>query len=188
MREEIYISVDIEADGPIPGTYSMLSLGAASFYEGKLVDTFSRNLEPLEGATRDPKTMNWWSTQPEAWDACQVNQQHPRVVIPEFVNWVERDENFSPVCVCYPSGFDFTFLYWYLVMFAGRSPFGFSAIDLKTYAMAVLNKPYRRTTKRNMPKAWFKGLPKHTHLAVDDAIEQGELFCRVLEARKEMDK
>jgi len=26
--EEVYISVDIEASGPIPGEYSMLSLGA----------------------------------------------------------------------------------------------------------------------------------------------------------------
>ena len=26
---EILVSVDIEADGPIPGVYSMLSLGAA---------------------------------------------------------------------------------------------------------------------------------------------------------------
>lgn len=28
MHEEIYVSVDIETSGPIPGEYSMLSLGA----------------------------------------------------------------------------------------------------------------------------------------------------------------
>ncbi|MGW2856497.1 hypothetical protein ACWDAZ_32565, partial [Streptomyces sp. NPDC001215] len=29
IKPSLYISVDIEADGPIPGPYSMLSLGAA---------------------------------------------------------------------------------------------------------------------------------------------------------------
>jgi hypothetical protein len=28
--QEIYISTDIEADGPIPGPHSMLSIGAAA--------------------------------------------------------------------------------------------------------------------------------------------------------------
>ena len=29
MRGEVYFSVDVEADGPIPGPYSMLSVGVA---------------------------------------------------------------------------------------------------------------------------------------------------------------
>ncbi len=45
--------------------------------------------------------------------------------------------------------------------------------------MAVLKKEYRQSTKRNMPKRWFDKLP-HTHVALDDAIEQGALFCNIL--------
>ena len=45
--------------------------------------------------------------------------------------------------------------------------------------MAMLGKPYRTTTKRSMPRRWFSDRP-HTHVALDDAIEQGELFCRML--------
>jgi len=30
-KKEIYVSIDIEADGPIPGPYSMLSIGAVAF-------------------------------------------------------------------------------------------------------------------------------------------------------------
>ncbi len=48
-------------------------------------------------------------------------------------------------------------------------------------AMALLKKGYRESTKRNMPKAWFDALP-HTHRALDDAIEQGALFCNMLAA------
>jgi len=70
-------------------------------------------------------------------------------------------------------------IYWYLIRFVGRSPFSFSALDMKTLAMALLKKPYRQSTKKNMPKTWFDDLP-HTHNALDDAIEQGALFCNMV--------
>ena len=49
---EIYISTDVETDGPIPGPHSMLSLGSAAYTADKiLVSTFSANLETLPGAS-----------------------------------------------------------------------------------------------------------------------------------------
>ena len=71
------------------------------------------------------------------------------------------------------------FVYWYLMRFAGESPFSHSALDIKTYAMALLQKGYRDSVKKNMPKSWFDPMP-HTHVALDDAIEQGALFCNML--------
>jgi hypothetical protein len=56
-----------------------------------------------------------------------------------------------------------------------ESPFSYSARDMKSYAMAVLGTEFRESTKRNMPKDWFDPLP-HTHIALDDALEQGALF------------
>ena len=101
--------------------------------------------------------------------------------MPEYAEWV-RGLKAKPVFVAYPLGFDFTFVYWYLMRFAGESPFSFSAIDVKTYAMALLGKPYRQSSKRNMPRRWFDDLP-HSHVALDDAIEQGALFCNMLAER-----
>ena len=55
---EIYVSTDVEADGPIPGPHSMLSFGSAAYTADKqLVGTFSTNLTALPGASGDPKTM-----------------------------------------------------------------------------------------------------------------------------------
>lgn len=77
MRE-IYVSTDIEADGPIPGPHSMLSIGAAAYTADKaLVSTFSSNLETLPGAQPHPKTAAWWATQPEAWSPAAETQSHP---------------------------------------------------------------------------------------------------------------
>jgi hypothetical protein len=45
---EIYVSTDIETDGPVPGLNSMLSFASAAYLADKtLVRTFSANLETL---------------------------------------------------------------------------------------------------------------------------------------------
>jgi hypothetical protein len=176
---EIYVSTDVETDGPIPGPHSMLSFASAAYRPDKtLVATFSRNLETLPGASGHPDTMSWWQTQPEAWAECRRDPQDPAAAMPDYVTWLKQLPG-PPVFVAYPAGFDFLFVYWYLIRFAGESPFSFSALDVKTYAMAVLRQDYRQSVKRNMPPHWFDPLP-HTHKALDDAIEQGALFCNML--------
>jgi hypothetical protein len=180
---EIYVSTDIEADGPIPGPNSMLSFGCAAFTaDGKQIDTFSANLAALAGAKGDEKTMLWWQSQPEAWAACRTDPRDPAVVMPEYVAWLKALPG-KPVFVAYPAAYDFLFVYWYLIRFAGESPFSHSALDIKTFAMALLGKEYREATKRNMPRAWFGDAP-HTHVALDDAIGQGVLFCNMLAERQ----
>ncbi|KAJ3338613.1 hypothetical protein HDU93_009320 [Gonapodya sp. JEL0774] len=184
-RNEIYISTDIESDGPIPGPNSMLSFGSAAYTPDKrLVSTFSANLELLPGAQGDPKTMAWWGTQPEAWAACRSNLEEPEVAMKRYKTWLKSLSG-TPVFVAYPAGYDFLFVYWYLIRFTGDSPFSHSALDIKTYAMALLKGNYRDATKRHMPKKWFDPALAHTHVALDDAIEQGALFCNMLKQNLE---
>ena len=60
MTKEIYVSTDVETDGPIPGPHSMLSLGSAAYLPDKtLVSTFSAILELPPGASGHPRTMEW---------------------------------------------------------------------------------------------------------------------------------
>ncbi len=179
LMEEIYVSTDIETDGPIPGVYSMLSLASAAFTaDKKLVSTFSVNFETLLDAVQHEKTMAWWKTQPQAWESCRTNLQPPDLAMKNYVDWLKQLPG-KPVFTGYPASFDFLFVYWYLIKFAGESPFSFSALDIKTYAMAVLKTDYRHATKAKMPKHWFDAAP-HTHIALDDAIGQGLLFCNML--------
>lgn len=178
-QPEIYVSTDIESDGPIPGPHSMLSFASAAYLADKtLVSTFSANLETLEGALGDPRTMEFWAQNPKAWQACRENPQPPAVAMKAYVAWLKSLPG-RPVFVGYPVAFDFLFVYWYLIRFAGESPFSHSALDIKTLAMVLLKKDYRDSTKRNMPRRWFDDLP-HTHIALDDAIGQGAMFCNML--------
>lgn len=176
---EIYVSTDVEVDGPIPGVYSMLSLGSAAYLADKtLVSTFTANLACLPDARSHPDTMDWWGKHPEAWQACRVNPRAPAEAMVEYTQWLDGLPG-PPVFVGYPAAFDFMFVYWYLIRFTGRSPFSFSALDIKTMAMLQSGKDYRRSTKKTMPRRWFDELP-HNHHALDDAIEQGALFCNML--------
>jgi hypothetical protein len=180
---EIYVSTDVEADGPAPGLNSMLSFGSAAYLADKtLVATFSANLELLPDAVPDAETMLWWQTQPEAWAACRVDPQPPARVMPQYAAWL-KGLGLTPVFVGYPAAFDFMFVTYYLRRFAGRSPFGFSALDIKTYAMAALGVEYSAVNKAAMPPEWFDELP-YTHVALDDAVSQGALFCNILAAHR----
>lgn len=185
MPAEIYVSTDVETDGPIPGPYSMLSFGSAAYLADKtLVSTFTANLETLPEAGTDPNTMEFWKKNPEAWAACRSTPQPPEAAMKNYLAWVKGLPG-KPVFVGYPVAFDFMFVYWYLIRFTGESPFSHSALDMKTLSMALLKTDYRDAVKRNMPRRWFDDLP-HTHQALDDAIEQGALFCNMLaELRKD---
>ncbi len=179
--QEIYVCTDVETDGPIPGVYSMLSFGSAAYLADKtLLDTFTANLEVLPTAIHDPGTMAWWAQEPEAWQACRENLLPPDMAMHDYLDWLNSLPG-KPVFVGYPVAFDFMFVYWYLIRFTGTSPFSHSALDMKTYACALLKKPYRESTKKNMPREWFDVFP-HTHQSLDDAIEQGALFCNMLAA------
>ena len=180
---EIYVSTDIEADGPIPGPHSMLSFASAAYRSDKtLIATYEANLNTLPGAQGHPKTMEWWKTQPQAWAACRVSPREPADVMPEYLAWLKALPG-TPVFVAYPAAFDFMFVQWYLMRFTGESPFAHSALDIKSYSMALLGGEYGKAGKRRMPKEWFDPFP-HTHIALDDAKEQGALFCNMLAEHK----
>ena len=187
QQNEFYISVDVETNGPCPGIHSMLQFGAVFFdYYGNEFDFAIFNLHEIEGGVADEDTMNWWMDQekrnPGSWSSMREFCVTPTYAMQSFTDQVLKHKNktkASPVVVGYPSGFDFTWLYWYLHKYTGDSCVGFSALDMKSFAMARLGLDFRASTKRSFPKSWFsKDLP-HTHNALDDAREQGHMFLKM---------
>lgn len=180
---EVYVSTDVESDGPIPGPNSMLSLGSAVFGEDKkLLDTFSVNLDLLPGAAGNPDTMAFWAKHPNQWAKTRENTVDPAVGMKKYHAWLTGLGQ-KVVFVGYPAGYDFLFTYWYLIRLDVQSREAERAVSGKTYAMAMLKKPFRESTKKAFPKHWFGSAP-HTHVAVEDAVEQGMLFMNMLEENK----
>lgn len=102
----------------------MLSFGSAAYLADKtLVATFTANLETLPDANGHPDAMAWWAQNPTAWDACRVDCQAPATAMRNYVAWLKALPG-KPVFVGYPAAYDFMFVYWYLMRFAGESPLG----------------------------------------------------------------
>jgi hypothetical protein len=185
-KREVYVSVDVEADGPIPGPYSMLSFGMAvcGAFDGSVFTpadpagrTFYAELKPIsDGFDADALAVSGLDR-----DRLVVEGREPVAAMNAAGAWV-RDvaAGATPVFVAYPLGYDWMWLYWYFVRFADAgSPFGHSRhIDVKTLYAGKAGVPLARATKSQMP-AELRSRRPHTHNALDDAIEQAELFQNV---------
>ena len=181
--KQLFISLDVETFGPIPGKHPMVELGAAAYTDNwDVVDTFSKCLSKDKWES-DSSTIKWWFM-PDNYPNYQrivKNAESPLEVMVQFSTWLQVlcDQGYELVPVAYPASFDYMFVYWYLVYYVGYSrPLSFSCLDIKSYICASELLRYREATKRNFPKRWFNKYLKHTHKAVDDALEQGWMFIQ----------
>lgn len=190
-KQDIYVSVDIECTGPCPGLNSMISIGAVACIEADnergftVVSEFAENLRELEGSRRDLDTMQFWAKNPNAWRAATYYPSPADQVIRSLVAWAESLPG-RPVFCAFPAGFDFTFVYYYCHRFVGRCPFGYAALDMKSYAHAIMGGRLSKAAKRYMPKEWHDPNAKHTHVALEDAREQAYLFFQMRRAAKKL--
>jgi hypothetical protein len=184
---DLYISADVETDGPIPGRFSMLSFGFAvvGSYDGS---SFKR--APLGGRTFYTELRPIGSEFEE--EALRVNGldrarlakdgPDPHLAMKAAATWVDEvSVGHRPIFVGYPAAFDWMWVHWYFVEFGGSSPFGFSGcMDLKTMVAIKSGVPFSNARKSNLPTELRAATP-HTHHALDDAIEQGEIFANTFE-------
>ena len=187
MTKEIYISVDIETDGPCPGENNLLSLGAVAVKPGTgMISELLINFEFTPGASPSLKTeQEFWSRFPDQYAATRQNMQPVEQGVDQFCTWV-KDLGGVPVAVAFPAGFDFSWIWYYVNRFGSGSPFSFSCIDMKTLAWCIQGGNYRHSTKRNWPSHWFDhGLP-HTHDALADAREQAHTFLNMMQDLKRL--
>ncbi len=182
MKKEIYISVDIEASGPIPSEYSMLSVGAAIV--GNTSKNFYAELKPSNS-----------SYIPKAVEVCGLSLEkltkegeEPGAAMSRFEQWIKKTAGEAkPVFVGFNATFDWGFVNYYFHRFLGRNPFGISGLDIKAYYMGMKKCSWGETAKARMDKEFLSG-KKHTHKAVDDAVEQAEIMEKLLRKNKEMVK
>jgi hypothetical protein len=183
---DVYFSADVETDGPIPGPYSMLSFAlvyagaydGTTFYRPAEYDqTFYTELAPISDQFEQ-----------EALDVNGLDRsrlllegESPVVAMSQAADWVrERAGIGSPVIVAYPLSFDWSWLYWYFVQYSGTgSPFSYSrGFDIKTALAVKLGRMISGSGRSRIPEA-VKSKYAHTHHALDDAMEQAEIFANV---------
>lgn len=155
-----YIMVDIESDGPIPGDYSMISIGAVLVDEA-LDKTFYGELRPISEA-HVPEALAVSGFTRET----TLGFEDPKRVMVNFRDWLRANCKDRPIFISDNNGFDWMFVCWYFHHFLGANPFGFSSQNLGS-----LYKGLVKDVSKN-----FKHLRKtrHTHNPVDDAKGNAE--------------
>ena len=166
---ETLISVDIEASGPIPGRYSMLSFGAC------LLD------DPSEGFYVELQpTSNEYVPEAMAVSGLDLATLRssgiaPRVAMGQIAEWVAKFER--PLLLALNASFDWAFVNHYFIEYApdGKNPFGMGAIDIKAYAMGRINTTWEETRSSRL-SARVGVSNQSTHHALEDARLQARLF------------
>lgn len=182
----VYFSVDVEADGPIPGPYSMSSFGlavAGVFADGcftpadPTLSTFYAELRPIS-ADFDPRAASV-----SGLDRSELLRtgRDPREAMNACARWViEVAAGRYPVFAAYPLCFDWMWMYWYFLRFADAgSPFDYSrAFDMKTMYALKAGVPISQAGLSRLPPSLRSNRP-HTHNARDDAIEQADILANL---------
>jgi hypothetical protein len=163
-----WFMVDVEADGPAPGLFSMVSIGAVLVKPG-LQTTFYGRLRPISD--------NYVQS---ALDVCKHIREEtltfpdPAETMQDFSDWIYKvNSDYRPMFISDNNGFDFAFVNYYFHRFLGRNPFGWSS--------ANLNSIYKGMEKNIF--ANYKNLrkTKHTHHPVDDAMGCAEAILAMQE-------
>ncbi len=160
-----YIMVDIEADGPIPGDYSMVCFGAI-VVEPSLDRTFYGRLKPISDKWIAEALQVSGFTREET-----LGFDEPAAVMQQFADWIAEVRSGQPMFVSDNNGFDWQFINWYFHHFLGKNPFGHSSTNLGSLYKGVVRDMF----------ASFKRLrkTKHTHHPVDDARGNAEAMLQI---------
>lgn len=186
--DEVYISADVETDGPIPGEYSMLSfaLCVAGTFNGQEFlradfgqTTLYRELRPIsDKVDEEALSVNGLDR-----DRLLLQGDDPVQAMESAYSWVvDTCAGAAPILVAAPLAFDWAFLHWYFVRFARQgSPFGFNrCVDVRSFYQGATGSSFGMSGRGSIPLQLRPKRP-HTHHAVDDAIEQAEMFANIFE-------
>jgi hypothetical protein len=187
-KMDAYFSADVETDGPIPGPYSILSF--ALVYAGNFDGVqFHRPVTYDQVLYKELRPISD-SYELEALEVNGLDRErlsregyNPAIAMAEAYDWIHRVAGAGrPVLVAYPLSFDWTWLYWYFMRFNAKgSPFDYSrCFDIKTAYAVKAAVPISEAGRMRIDN-FLKPKRVHTHNALDDAIEQAEIFANIFE-------
>jgi hypothetical protein len=162
-----YVMVDVEADGPIPGDYSMVCLGAV-LVESELQRTFYGQLKPISK-----------NFVPEALLVCGFSREEtlkfddPADVMAKFREWLAQNCRGRAFFISDNNGFDWQFVNWYFCHFLGTNPFGHSSTNSGSLYKGIVKDMF--VNFKHLRKS------KHTHHPVDDARGNAEALLEMKE-------
>jgi len=174
QETEFYIVIDIEASGPTPGKYAMLSLGAATLSHP--AQTFYREFQP-DSELVDEEALKISNL---SMSALAKTGHPPKQALQEFSDWISlvTPPGKIPVFTAFNAPFDWMFVNTYFHRYLGYNPFGHKALDIKALFMGVHKVPFQDTSHHQICEHY--GIHSRlTHHALDDAVQESQLLDRL---------
>ena len=179
MPHPCYICVDIEAAGPHPGSYSLLSIGAAAAWDA--AQNFYIELQPVnDNQTEEARSVHGLSL-----EALAEQGAPPAEAMQRFADWLSQVCGAEePVFVAFNAPFDWMFINLYFHTYLGHNPFGHRAVDIKALFMGLHGVAWADTSYQMIASHYGKAesLP---HNALEDAIQEAGIFAAMLDELKE---
>ncbi|HSO27665.1 MAG TPA: 3'-5' exonuclease [Anaerolineales bacterium] len=182
MTAFTYISVDIEAAGPNPHDYALLSIGACAVDNPE--QAFYVELQP----TTDRLLPQALAVHGLTLEALRTRGLPPGEAMQRFAEWIAETTppGALPLLVAFNAPFDWMFVADYFHRFLGENPFGHSALDIKAYALGLHGGGWEDTSMARILARYPTGVGALTHNALQDARDQAALFRQMLTAAKRL--
>ena len=186
MSRDVYFCVDIEASGPVPALYNLVSIGAVivSKHEhryGPEQERFYVELKPIAPGF-DPGAMKVHGITREHLETHGVPSDEAMRRLAAFVENRLRKTGGRAVFVGHNAAFDWSFISWYFERYQIPNPFGYKALDSKSLAMGRLGIGWSETNKERLEELLY--LPPQdkslTHRADYDAYYQALILGALL--------
>ena len=158
------VVVDLETDGNLLGTNSMVCFGAVIVEDG-LKRTFYGKTRPIS-SEYDPEALavsGFSREEHETFD-------DPKEVMELFEKWLKENINGKPTLISDNNGFDASWINWYFIKYLGKNPFGWSSRRMTDLICGYENNLYFKWK-------WMRDTV-HDHNPVNDAIGNAEVLLK----------
>lgn len=167
MDTTAHFSFDVEADGPAPALYSMVSIGIVRVDD--FTQSFYATLRPISDAfVPAALAVSGFSR-----EECMAFED-PASVMLRLQQWVAAQTRQRAVMWSDNPGFDWQFLNYYCHRYLQANPFGHSCRRIGDLYAGLQGDPRQTREWRR-----WRGEP-HTHNALDDARGNARALARML--------
>ena len=185
--QKVYMTINVESDGPDPALNNMLELSCVLHFEnGTIIDELNIKFIALPNRKPDQFTMlNFWNVNPEAWEWVNTDCIDVDTGMSQFIEFFEKySKLYSIRFVGDPASRDFVWLQEYYTNYAM-----FSTIKLFPYCrcLTTMRKSYQKMLNLTDDESWIlknrmqngedNQNSTRSHIGIERARKQAREFC-----------
>lgn len=183
--QKVYMTINVESDGPDPALNNLLELSCVLHFEnGTVIDELNIKFTPLPNRKPDSFTIeNFWNVNPEAWRWVTTDTVDVDSGMSRFIDFYEsHSKRYSIRFVGDPASRDFVWLQEYYTNYAM-----FSTIKLFPYCrcLTTMRKSYQKMLNLTDDESWTlknkmqleEGEVVSNHIGIVRARRQAREFC-----------